>query len=58
MGVQDWIRCPECGSDEAVLIGWGGDIEATLGCPDCDERFFEAYWAATESDAGEKLYGD
>ena len=41
---SDWIVCPECGSDEAVIIDWRPDNDTTLGCPDCGAREYAEYY--------------
>lgn len=31
----EWIRCPDCRSDDAALILWGEGVDMNLKCPDC-----------------------
>jgi uncharacterized Zn finger protein len=47
---SDWIVCPECGSEEAVIIDWRPDPDTTLKCPDCGAIEMAEYY---DDDAGE-----
>lgn len=51
---SDWIVCPECGSENAVIVDWRPDDDTTLGCPDCDTNCYAGYY---DDDAG-VLYGE
>lgn len=53
---QDWIQCPDCGSDDAGMIHWMMDGEITLVCPDCDNKEWDV--EGTGKDIKEKVYGD
>ena len=53
--VHDWIRCPDCGSQNAGLIDWRPDDDTTLKCADGGARQAAAY--AGEDFAAE-VYGD
>lgn len=44
--VNDWIRCPECGSDAAELTIYAGDQDGNLHCPDCGARIWEVPYRA------------
>lgn len=53
--VQRWIRCPECGSQNAGLIDWRPDPDTTLKCGDCGARQAAEY----AGDAfAQGVYGD
>lgn len=34
-----WIRCPECGSENAALMFWGEGVDMDVECPDCDAHY-------------------
>lgn len=52
---QDWITCPECGSDEAGMIHWIADAEITLVCPDCEQKEWDVQGTGEEIE--ERFYG-
>lgn len=33
----DWVRCPDCGSEDAGFIYWGEGVDMDFHCPDCGE---------------------
>lgn len=47
-----WIRCPKCGSTNAVFIDWRPDPDTTLKCPDCESRCDAAY----HDDCADEVY--
>jgi DNA-directed RNA polymerase subunit RPC12/RpoP len=50
--VNDWIKCPDCGSDDATLTIYARDRDGNLHCPDCDSRIWEVpYRAEPQHDA-------
>lgn len=52
---QEWIVCPNCGSEEAGMIHWYMDNEITLVCPDCDKKKFGV--EGTGKNFAEEIYG-
>lgn len=41
---QEWIICPECGSEDAGIIHWADDREITMECPDCENKQWGVEW--------------
>lgn len=48
--VNDWVRCPECGSEDAELAIYAADRDGNLHCPDCDARIWEVPHRAEPKD--------